>query len=159
MAAPQVGPHASHMENSSSPAAVTVTVRSAAPLDPRPRSRPSSRAAAVVTALASSRRRPVCGVLALGLVLAVTGCGDTGSDTPTAATSADSSARGTPTADDRAAMGIDEVTWPGELEQAEALFDRMPGTLAGAEARRPRIFRGAAGVVYGGGDRAGTWGG
>ena len=54
------------------------------------------------------------------------------------------------------ALGIDEADWPTTLAGAEALLDRMQPTLDGKHVRRPRIFSGAAGVVYGRGGQAPT---
>ena len=46
------------------------------------------------------------------------------------------------------------MDWPGNLEAANALFDRMPPTLLGEPLHRPGFFGSAAGLVYGRGRSA-----
>lgn len=57
--------------------------------------------------------------------------------------------RGSSPDDASAPFGIEKVGWPGDLEGAKALFDRMPATLNGATLRRHRSFGDSAGVSYG----------
>lgn len=56
--------------------------------------------------------------------------------------------------DARDPYGVAEADWPDNLEDAKALFERMPKTLAGEDRKLPRFFGGAAGVTYGRGNDA-----
>lgn len=105
------------------------------------------------------RRFSTRAAVALPLVAALVGCGTStpaGSDSaggadkeqPSATASEPTPEQETGREPSRAAMGVDQGTWPGELAEAEELFDRMPATLAGADLRRPRMFGSAAGVRY-----------
>ena len=54
------------------------------------------------------------------------------------------------------AMGIDSVEWPGNLDDAEALLDRMPNQLAGLQVERWRDSGASTGVVYGSAGKGAT---
>lgn len=105
--------------------------------------------------------RPVP-VLACALTMALAGCAQTDGDATSAAESASSTqTRSAPAGDARAsaeAMGIDAVEWPSNLQDAGALFSRMPDRLDGAPAKRWESGGTSAGIAYGPAqDRATAW--
>lgn len=101
-------------------------------------------------------------VLACALTLVLAGCGQTDGDSTSAAASATSTqTRSAPAGDATAgaeAMGIDAVQWPSNLQDAGALFSRMPDQLDGAPAKRWESGGMSTGIAYGSAqDRATAW--
>jgi hypothetical protein len=93
-------------------------------------------------------------LLACALTLVLVGCGQTDDGDSTSAERAATSPQtsSTDTSDARSsdeAMGIDAVAWPSTLQDAEALFDRMPDQLAGVPVKRWKAGGTATGIAYG----------
>lgn len=93
-------------------------------------------------------------VLAGALTTVLVGCGQTDDGESTSAgrsaTSAQTSAeKASDAGSSDEAMGINTVEWPGNLQDAEALFDRMPDELAGVPVKRWQAGGRSTGIAYG----------